>query len=92
MSDAERDKAAINGAILLKRAMKKPETFELIDAQFVVESQTLCYVYTARNSLNDQKKAFYTVNNKVSAGTREPWQKYCAGKNGVNMKWIKGAL
>lgn len=79
------------GARMLKDAMKKPETFELIKA-IMIDGKVICYEYRARNSFNDRTTEQYVVTDKVSSSKAADWNKHCAGKSGTDYTSVRAVL
>lgn len=79
------------GARWLKESMKKPETFELLRAT-MIDSKVICYEYRARNSWNDRSPGTYVISDAVSSSKPKDWNKYCAGKSGVDYTSVRAVM
>lgn len=75
----------------LKESMKKPETFELIDAT-MIDGAVICLQYKGRNSWNDVRTSFYVITDTVSSGEPQAWTAHCAGKHGDNYTAVRALL
>lgn len=79
------------GAKWLKDSMKKPETFELLDAS-MIDGAVICYQYKARNSWNDQSTGYHVITDTVNSGEAAAWNKHCAHKSGTDYTHARAAL
>lgn len=79
------------GAKWLKDSMKKPETFELLDAS-MIDSKVICFQYKARNSWNDVAKGYHVITDNLNSGEASAWNKHCANKSGVDYTYARTAL
>lgn len=79
------------GARWLKASMKKPETFELLRAT-MIDGKVICYEYRARNSWNDRSPGTYVISDSVSSSKPKEWNKYCAGKSGIDYTSVRAVM
>lgn len=80
------------GALLyLKRNMKNPSSFELVD--FIrTPADSLCITYRGTNSFNAIFTKRHVINDTTNNDTDEAWQAYCAGRSGKDVSKAKYAL
>ena len=69
---------AVGGAIWIKRNMKNPASFELVNAYFV-QGKSYCYRYRGTNSFNAVTTQLYVINNTTMGDDEQTWKKYCTG-------------
>ncbi|MFV0673636.1 hypothetical protein [Variovorax sp. tm] len=79
------------GARWLKESMKKPETFELINAT-MLDGRVICYEYRARNSFNDRRTERYVISDDVSSSKPKDWNRLCAGKSGTDYTHVRAMM
>lgn len=79
------------GARWLKESMKKPETFELINAT-MIDGKVICYEYRARNSFNDRRTERYVITDDVSSSKAKDWNRLCAGKSGTDYTHVRAVM
>ena len=78
---------AANGAVLLKKTMRDPDSFKLESALVIDGTGTVCYEYRAKNGFGgtNAEKAVLSgkrfLNNTMD-GFVKLWNKECAGKSG----------
>jgi len=72
----------------MKASSKNPASFELVDA-LLMDDGTACVVYRGTNSFN----AVVTENKAIGKDLRVvDWNRFCAGKSGKDMKYVRQAL
>jgi hypothetical protein len=79
------------GAVMLKRAMRDPDSFKLAQALVINGTGAVCYEYRARNGFGGMNvghaviapdgKSFKTEND---TGFHPLWNKECANKEGLD--------
>lgn len=79
------------GARWLKDSMKKPESFELVNAT-MIDGKVICYEYRARNSFNDRRTERYVISDNVSSSKPKDWNKLCAGKSGTDYTHVRAVM
>ncbi|CAA2107702.1 hypothetical protein VVAX_04367 [Variovorax paradoxus] len=79
------------GARWLKESMKKPESFELVNAT-MIDGKVICYEYRARNSFNDRRTERYVISDNVSSSKAKDWNKLCAGKSGIDYTHVRAVM
>jgi hypothetical protein len=85
----EETKALAIGTLMLKSAMRNPDSFQLISASIMPKG--FCYEYRAQNGfggLNVESAVMYgplILRTEKSRGFVEAWNTYCAGKSGRDL-------
>lgn len=85
-------KRAMNGAILLKKSARDPDSFKLEQALIIDKTGSVCYTYRARNGFNGMNIGYAVLNssgdfkNDEMRGFNTLWKKECDGKLGRDVK------
>lgn len=78
---------AIEGAKLLKEAMRNPDSFTIKSA-LVMDSGAVCYEYRSQNGFGgmNREQAVLTPKDRIllqeTSGFYRAWEKFCHGKSG----------
>jgi hypothetical protein len=77
----------------LRNKMKNPATFKLENA-LRMKDGTLCLTYRAANSFNAIILERAVIDTKTTGASTEvtAWNKYCGGKTGTDISYIKSAI
>ena len=80
------------GALLyLKRNMKNPASFELVD--FIrTPANSLCITYRGTNSFNAITTQRHVINDTTNSNSAQDWANHCAGRSGEDVSKAKYAL
>lgn len=84
-------KQAVGALIVLKRSMKNPASFELVDLQ-LMQGPAYCVVYRGTNSFNAIITSRHVFMDGLSSSTEPDWNKHCGGKTGTDYTHAKYAL
>ncbi len=79
------------GAKLIKNATKNPDSFKL-ESAVMMDDGSICYEYRGTNSFNAIVPGTMVINAKVSSNSAADWNRYCAGKTGVDFSYARQAL
>ena len=80
--DSDNLDTAVGGAIMLKRAMKNPASFDLVSV-YLVNGKTFCYRYRGTNSFNAIITELFVINAKLKGTDEKTWQQNCIPGTGA---------
>ena len=78
---------AVGGAVMLRKAMRNPDSFKVSSAFVAEDASSVCYEYRSQNGFGGMNVAHVIATSSAFVGSSNPrfhalWKKNCSGKIG----------